>query len=106
MTAALGSTIVIYEQDNGLSRPRNSSYLFKEIMVETPDTADAGDTFLVTLANYGITNVKNVSGFEHSTNNSIIIAGTATTSVSSGVLEVVIGGGVSNSKMVYIIGGY
>ena len=106
MTAALGSTIVVYEQDNGLSRPRNSSYMFKEIMVETPATADNGDTFNITLANYGITNIKSIMGFRHTTNNDVILTGTATTSVSSGVLQVVIGGSHSNDKMVYVIGGY
>jgi len=104
--AALGSTIVIYEQDNGLSRERDSAYLYKEIMVETPETADATDTFTVTLANYGITNVKSIMGFQHSANNSVILTGTATSSVTSGVLTVTIGGAVSNDKVVYVIGGY
>ena len=58
--ADITSDITIYEQETGLSAVANSPYEYKEIMVETPSTADDGDTFDVTLANYGITNVKTV----------------------------------------------
>lgn len=102
--ASLTSTIVVYEQDMGMSQPSNSPFIFKEIMVETPATSDVGDTFALTLADYGLTTLKSVRTFNHSTNYSVIVAGTASTSVTAGVLTLTQGGG-ANQKRTYILGG-
>ena len=100
------SGITIYEQDTGLSLAADSPYGYKEIMVETAATVDDTDTFTITLANYGITNVKTVKAFTHSTSESIIIVEDGTTSVTTGVLTFTVGGITDNKKRVVIIGGY
>jgi len=101
------TTQVIYVEDTGLSKEDSSPYAYKEILVETPDTADSGDTFTVTLANYGITTLKLIEEFRHTTNYSVVVAGTSTTSVTAGVLTVTLTGGApaDNDKRVFIIGG-
>lgn len=100
------SGIKIYEQDTGVSIASDSPYEFKAIMVETASTVDDTDTFTVTLANYAITNVKTVKGFTHSTSGSIIITEDPTTSVTTGVLTVTVGGVTDDKKRVFIIEGY
>jgi len=100
------STIVVHEQELGLGRPDDSPFSYKEILVTTDATADDTDTFTVTLADYGITNVKSIDGFTHTTDNSIIIVEAPTTSVTTGVLTVTIGGSTDNKKRSFVIGGY
>jgi|GEM_PF-2246123 len=78
----------------------------KEIMVETATTADTGDTVDITLADYGITTFLGILGFAHSTENSVVITEAPTTSVSSGVLTITLGGTLnSDDKRVFIIYG-
>lgn len=101
------TTTTVYQQDTVFSRESNSPLEYKEILVETADTADATNTFTVTLADYGITNVKSIRQWEHSTNYSVITRGTAaTTAVASGVLTVTLGAGITDKKYVFLIGGY
>lgn len=77
----------------------------KLVFVETAATADNGDTILVTLANYGMTTFKFIRGAVHTTENSVIIEEAPTTSVSAGVLTIVIGGSLSNKVRIYEIAG-
>jgi len=104
----VATTVTVYQQDTGLSRESTSPLEYKEILVETADTADATNTFTVTLAKYGMTAVKSIKPWAHSTNYSVITTGTAaTTSVTAGVLTVTLGATVNtNEKQVFLIGGY
>lgn len=76
---------------------------YTEIIVETPNTADTGDTIALTLANYnGATTLLSVQGFVHTTENSVIVAEAPTCAVSNGVATLTIGGStVSDKKRVY-----
>ena len=62
----------------------------KRIMITLANTADAGDTLEVTLADYGIAEdgLLAVSGWVHTTDGSVIVTAANTTSVSAGVLTV------------------
>lgn len=78
----------------------------KMIMVETPNTADTGDTIPITLADYGITTFLGIMGQSHDTEDSIITTEAPTTVVSAGVLTITTGGsGNTDAKRVYIIWG-
>lgn len=106
MTADISSNIHVYEQEDLPNHTANSPFEYKEILVETPDTADDGDVFSITLADYGLTNVKSIIGFTHSTSNSVIITEDPTTVVAAGVLTVTVGGSTDNNKRAFLIGGY
>ncbi len=62
----------------------------KRIMITLANTADAGDTVAITLADYGIAadGLLAVSGWVHTTDGSVIVTAANTTSVSAGVLTV------------------
>jgi len=78
----------------------------KMIMVETPTTADTGDTIVITLATYGISTFLGILGFAHSTENSVVITEAPTTSVTTGTLTITTGGSLNtDDKRVYIIWG-
>lgn len=106
VTADISSSIEIYEQDTGASKVANSPFEYKEILVECPSTADDGDTFNVTLATYGITSVKSIKGFDHTTPYSVVVVQAPTTVVATGVLTVTIGGSTDNLVRTFLIGGY
>ena len=72
----------------------------KYIYIETPETADHGDTFTVTLSDYGAKTLEAVDAWTHSTTDSVIINEEGTTSVSSGVVTFTIGGSTDNKKRV------
>jgi hypothetical protein len=76
-----------------------------EIVVETPDTADSGDTFDIDLSKYGISNLLSIFGNVHSTTGSVLVTEEPVTSVTDGILTVTIGGSVSDKKRVYVIKG-
>jgi len=65
---------------------------YKELIVETPATSDSTNTVAITLATYGATVIKSITGSVHSTANSIIIDEAPTTAVSNGVLTITLGG--------------
>lgn len=78
----------------------------KMIMVETPNTADTGDTIAITLADYGMTTFLGILGQSHDTENSIVTTEAPTTAVSAGVLTITTGGtGNTDAKRVYIVWG-
>ena len=76
-----------------------------QLTVETAATADNTDTFTITLANYGISQFLGIVGFTHSTTDSVIITEDPTTSVTSGVLTVTVGGSTANKKRMFVIWG-
>jgi hypothetical protein len=104
-------TPIIYEMDTGLSLESNAPFQVKEIIAITPNTADPGDTFTVTLAYYGISTLAFIKGQVESPEGSgNFLLETPTTSVTTGVLTVTInneGSGIdSNLSRRYLIGGY
>ena len=78
----------------------------KMIMVETPNTADTGDTVSIVLADYGITTFLGILGFAHSTENSVVITEAPTTAVTTGTLAITVGGTLNtDDKRVFILWG-
>ena len=105
----ISSDCIVYQQDTGFSRESNSPLEYKEILVETPATADNGDTILLSLKNYGINNLKTIKEFVHSTNYSVIVrSGTSTTTsnTTNGTATITLTGGFDDTKRVFLIGGY
>lgn len=99
-------TPIVYESDTGATVVADSPFEYKEIIVFAPDTSDASDTLAVTLANYGITNIKFIKGYTHTTEGSVIIEEAPTTAVSAGVLTITIGGSTDNKARAFLVGGY
>jgi len=78
----------------------------KMLIVETPTTADTGDTIPIVLATYGITTFLGILGFSHDTENSIVTTEAPTTAVSTGTLTITTGGsGNTDAKRVYVVYG-
>ena len=77
----------------------------KLVTVETAATVDSNDTIAITLANYGIVRFLSIFGATHTTDGSVVITEAPTTSVTSGVLTVTVGGASSNQVRVYTIVG-
>jgi hypothetical protein len=78
----------------------------KMLIVETPNTADSGDTIAITLADYGISTFLGIFGNAHETEDSIVVTEEPTTEVSAGVLTITVGGTLNtDSKRVYTIFG-
>jgi len=77
----------------------------KLLRIETAATADDGDTIVVTLASYGMKTIEGILGFTHSTTDSVVITEAPTTSVSSGVLTITVGGSTDNKKRVILVFG-
>ena len=69
------------------------------------ETVDDGDTFTVTLANYGFKKFLGIVGFIQTTSGSVVVQEQPTTSVTSGVLTVTVGGSTDNKERVYFIYG-
>ena len=79
----------------------------KRVMITLANTADAGDTVAITLADYGIsaTGLLAVSGWVHTTDGSVIVSAASTTSVTSGVLTVTLVTATTNQfNVIEIIG--
>jgi hypothetical protein len=73
----------------------------KFIYVETPATADDGDTIALTLEKYGAKTIEGIIGWTHSTTDSIVITEAPTTAVVTGVLTITIGGATDDKKRVF-----
>lgn len=71
----------------------------KELYVETPATADTGDTIVIPLSKFGATKIKHIVGNNHSTANSIVVTEAPTTAVSAGTLTITLGGTTSSDKI-------
>ena len=81
---------------------------YKEIIVETPATADDGADFSISLPKYGIAadGFRTIQGYVHSTDTSIVAQEDPTTVVSSGTLAVTLGSvGGTDKRRVFIIRG-
>jgi hypothetical protein len=78
----------------------------KMLIVETPTTADTGDTVAITLADYGISTFLGIIGNAHSTENSVVVTEAPTTAVTSGVLTITLGGTLNtDDKRVFLVFG-
>jgi hypothetical protein len=75
------------------------------LKIETVATADDTDTIILTLADYGISTIEAILGFTHSTTDSIVITQAPTTSVTSGVLTITVGGSTDDKKRVFLVFG-
>lgn len=75
------------------------------IKIETAATVDDGDTIAVTLADYGMKTLEGVIGFIHTTTDSVIVQEQPTTSVTSGVATITVGGSTDDKKRVYFLFG-
>ena len=76
----------------------------KIITVETPTTADTGDTIDITLADFGVSTFLGINGYAHSTENEVVITEDPTTTFTGGVLTIIIGGSLNtDNKRVYVI---
>jgi hypothetical protein len=78
---------------------------YREVIIETPNSADAADTLTLTLPNYGIGKLLYVEGYKHTTDYSVIEREDPTTSVTSGVLTMTIPAGTDDDIRVYIVVG-
>lgn len=77
----------------------------KVIEIETPATADNGDTIAITLADYGASAVKWLRSYRHSTTDSIVIDDDQPTcAVANGVLTITIGGSTGDKKRYIQVG--
>jgi hypothetical protein len=94
----------VYEQDTGASQIPNSPFQVKEILVETADTVDNGDTIAINVAQYGMSAVLYVKGFKHTVD--AIALEAPTTSVTGTTLTITVGGATANLRRAFIIGGY
>lgn len=101
---AFAGTVNVYEADTGASQTNNSPYGYKEIIATCDGTADDGDTFTVTLADYGITTLYMVKGYTWTADTGCVEEA-PTTSVTTGVLTITIGGSSDNLFRTFLIGG-
>lgn len=78
-----------------------------DLFIICPNTTDDGDTFTVTLADWGMGNNKlgGIIGFIHTTEDSVIAQEQPTTSVTTGTLTVTVGGSTDNKKRSYRLWG-
>lgn len=72
----------------------------KYLVVETDNTVDAADTFVVDLADYAGTTFLALDGYKHTTDNSVIVAEDNTTAVSGTEITVTIIAGTDDDKRV------
>lgn len=79
--------------------------VFNTIVVRCINTVDDGDTLTVDLTKYGghATGLIGVTGFEHTTDNSVVVQQDPTTSVSSGTITITVGGSNDNNPRFYLI---
>lgn len=77
----------------------------KRVMFTVANTADATDTLEIVLADYGIseTGLLAVSGWVHTTDGSVILPETVTSSVTTGTLTITIPAGTDNDFRVFEI---
>ena len=79
----------------------------KRVMFSLANTVDAGDTFAITLADYGIAanGLLAISGWAHTTDGSVIAVAANTSSVSAGVLTLTLVGGTTDDfRVIELIG--
>ena len=125
MGAVSASNVTVFEQEQGLSQSKNSSFQSKEIIIDLPNETDSSDTFTIDLTNYGITNPKYIKGWVHGgltigTNTTArvdfavqgggdygeIRLETPTTAGPGTSFVITVGGSASNRKRTYLVGGF
>ena len=77
----------------------------KMLMVTAPNTTDNADTIAITLSDFGMSTFLAIIGQTHTTDDSVIITEAPTTSVTTGVLTITVGGSTANKKRTFIIWG-
>lgn len=97
MTATDLSGTVIYELIQG------ATHKYKQLIVETPETAVSADYFDIDLTKYAGSKLKSIYGAVASTVGSIVATEAPTTAVTNGVLRVTIGGTAVTKSRVYTI---
>ena len=90
---------VITASTIGELSPINNKY--KEVILETANDAVTADTLAVTLSTYGCTKFVGIVGQVHTTEDSVLIDEEPTTSVTSGVLTITVGGTAVTKKRTY-----
>ena len=82
--------------------------VFNTVVIRTINTVDDTDTIVVDLNKYGIADagLMGVIGWEHTTDNSIVVQENPTTSVSSGSLTLTVGGSNDNNTRHFEVKGY
>lgn len=91
-----------------LAPDRTKVRRIKSVLIELAATVDDGDVIQVTLANYGLSNVKAIEGVSHTTVNSVIEIETPTTLTSptvTGAINITVGGSTDNLYRSFIIFG-
>lgn len=85
----------------------NRGDVYNEIVIKTINTVDSGDTIVVDLTKYGIspTGVMGVVGYEHTTENSIMVQADPTTTISGDEITLTATGNTDKQKF-YIIRGF
>jgi len=83
----------------------NQSKRIKTVLITTAATVDRLDTLTVTLANYGLSDVKAIRGVSFTTANGVIVMEPPTTTVTAGVLSILVGGTATNRVRSYLIMG-
>lgn len=78
----------------------------KVLRVKAPATTDDTDTIAVTLTDYGCTNIDGILGFTESTTGSVVITEAPTTSVTSGVLTITVGGSTDDKARTFVVFAY
>ena len=86
----------------------NRGDMYNEVVVRTINTVDDGDTIVIDLTKYGIhpTGFIGVTGYIHTTANSIAVQEDATTSVSGDNLTLAVGGATDNKQRYYFVKGF
>ena len=88
-----------------LSAERNNVRRIKSVLITLADTVDDTDYVDVTLADYGLSNIKGIEGVDHTTVNSNLVIEAPTTTVTDGVLRITVGGSTGNLARSFIIFG-
>lgn len=88
------------------ARPdRQNVRRIKSVLITLADTVDDTDTVAVTLADYGLSNIKGIEGITHNPVNSVLASEAPTTSVTAGVLTITVGGSTNDRARSFIIFG-
>lgn len=106
-----GRSVLFYLDRVYIMGDISSGCTFKRIIpgtllkIETAATADDGDTIILTLQDYGMKTIEGILGFTHSTTDSIVITEAPTTSVTTGVLTITVGGSTDDKKRTFYVFG-
>jgi hypothetical protein len=100
---AVTGTIVNTYSKVGSDRFGNYINEVKSLVIMLSNTADATDTVAITLADKGINTVLGILAFKETTDSSVIVTETDTTSVSAGILTVTIAAGTDNDPRTIIV---